>query len=158
MTGGPSVAARWSETTSSTTSRPSNTPPLRPCRPSPHRHAARPRSRSHRDPPHPQSRGALRVVRVCVCVERFPGPRPTGRLIVVFPPPLGLYQSAGDTTLTAPLTNQDFLITVEDQAPAPAPPPEEELGKKRVAALMTRQIVSLFTNPAYRCVTILCAF
>nr|XP_040058215.1 LOW QUALITY PROTEIN: fer-1-like protein 6 [Gasterosteus aculeatus aculeatus] len=54
----------------------------------------------------------------------------------------GLYPSAGDTTLTAPLTNQDFLITVEDQAPAPAPPPEEELGKKRVAAPMTRQISS----------------
>uniref|UniRef100_G3P0D3 Fer-1 like family member 6 n=1 Tax=Gasterosteus aculeatus aculeatus TaxID=481459 RepID=G3P0D3_GASAC len=64
-------------------------------------------------------------------VTEPPGPSSPAELIVVFPPPLGLYPSAGDTTLTAPLTNQDFLITVEDQAPAPAPPPEEELGKKR---------------------------
>ncbi|XP_054471398.1 fer-1-like protein 6 [Anoplopoma fimbria] len=49
----------------------------------------------------------------------------------------GLYQSAGDTSLSATLTNQDFLITVEDEAPPPppAPPtPKEEPRKKRVKA------------------------
>ncbi|XP_068590271.1 fer-1-like protein 6 [Cebidichthys violaceus] len=52
----------------------------------------------------------------------------------------GLYQSAGDTSLSTPLTNEDFLITVEDEAPPPPPPPppapapptpKEEPKKKR---------------------------
>ncbi|KAM8855911.1 fer-1-like protein 6 isoform 3-T3 [Spinachia spinachia] len=42
-------------------------------------------------------------------------------------PPEGLCPSAGDTTMTPPLTDPDFLITVEEDAP----PPEEQLGKKR---------------------------
>ncbi|KAL6100438.1 fer1l6 [Pungitius sinensis] len=53
------------------------------------------------------------------------------------PPEPGLYPSAGDTTVTAPLTNQDFLITVEGEAPpatAPPPPPEEDLKKTRGGA------------------------
>uniref|UniRef100_A0A3Q3F5Z8 Fer-1 like family member 6 n=1 Tax=Kryptolebias marmoratus TaxID=37003 RepID=A0A3Q3F5Z8_KRYMA len=53
------------------------------------------------------------------------------------PPPAlptpGLSQDAGETSSTSTLTQQDFLITVEDEGPPPAPPtPQPEPKKKKV--------------------------
>uniref|UniRef100_A0A3Q3F5M2 Fer-1 like family member 6 n=1 Tax=Kryptolebias marmoratus TaxID=37003 RepID=A0A3Q3F5M2_KRYMA len=44
----------------------------------------------------------------------------------------GLSQDAGETSSTSTLTQQDFLITVEDEGPPPAPPtPQPEPKKKK---------------------------
>ncbi|XP_073329456.1 fer-1-like protein 6 [Pagrus major] len=43
----------------------------------------------------------------------------------------GPSQHAGETSATVSLTNQDFLITVEDEAPPPAPPTPKQEGPRK---------------------------
>lgn len=62
--------------------------------------------------------------------------------------PAGLSQDSGETSSSVILTNQDFLITVDDEALCPAPPPaqpilKQDTRKKRVKISHTTKCLSV---------------
>lgn len=136
LTGGPSVAARWSETTSLTASPPSSTFRPHPCLPPP---GLRPLIRSQwaLNPVPRRSHRAPRVMHgwlVLWCSRSEPSTHfsPSCRV--------GPSKSAGDTgstVVTVAPSSQDTLITVDEQplAPSPQPPPEKDPKRAKVNML-----------------------
>lgn len=125
LTGGPSVAARWLETTSLTPSTPSNTFRLHPCLPPPGlKPLVRsqwalnlPPRRSHRAPRVMHGWLVLWCSRSQLSTHFFPSCH------------VGPFKSAWDTSSTS--LSQDILITVDEQPPAPSPQPPPEKDRKR---------------------------
>lgn len=56
--------------------------------------------------------------------------------------PLGLSEHAGETSATVSLTNQDFLITVEDEAPPQAPPTPKQEGPRKKKVNITAYVTT----------------